>query len=763
MASKRVHSGSESISNYFSKKAKDMGKTQDEDIVHAYNLIHSVISDIAIFRENIEKDFHDWFMDASRIGSELGIVLTVPRLSGRQQHRANAGPENPDPEVYYSGNSILGSHGTSTKPAIDFIVTIALFATLQATQAPGDGSSECQNPPFIKTPFPSNIVTLMDSYDYLYLTVAVGGPWSTLDVDGDTRTWAPAGDSSCRQVTYSCSYNLATQNNWLITQHINTTVNGKALSQVVVRVNFSLNGCPTGGSCQQSFLLQMYQTRNVDPSGSINLTNYAPFSGSRVTVGSNPSGTVVETQDVTVQLGASGGLYLAAQDTGTCVSITRLTVLYYVCPQQVVNFISYPMTLADGGVCSCNPGYTNIGQTCKTCPPGTYKSAQGSSGCLPCPSNSNSSVNGSSQCPCLQGYYRPAGSGADSGCIVARPPSAPQNLTMGTISATAVVLSWTPPQDSGGMGTVFYTVYYQALISGSLRMTWGTVTTTSVSVTNLLPATEYRMTVVAQNGLPGDEGNRSISIRLTTQSASSTSSTPVIVGVVVAVVALVGVLLFVLLLVGMLKHTSKRTKSQGDAVTLSQIDQPQSVQPTYTTTSGQETTILKSTQHADTMYQPLSKEFMSSPSTYAEMKDLQSTHPIQSMQHIPNADTMYQPLSKEFMSSPSTYAEMKHLQSTHPIQSMQHAPNADTMYQPLSKEFMSSPSTYAEMKHLQSTQPVQSMQHTPNADTMYQPLSKEFMSSPSTYAEMKHLQSTQPVQSMQHAPNADTMYLSLTN
>ena len=61
-----------------------MGKTQDEDIVHAYNLIHSVISDIAIFRENIEKDFHDWFMDASRIGSELSIVLTVSRLSGRQ-------------------------------------------------------------------------------------------------------------------------------------------------------------------------------------------------------------------------------------------------------------------------------------------------------------------------------------------------------------------------------------------------------------------------------------------------------------------------------------------------------------------------------------------------------------------------------------------------------------------------------------------------------------------------------------------------------
>ena len=175
-------------------------------------------------------------------------------------------------------------------------------------------------------------------------------------------------------------------------------MDGGALKQVIVRLNFSLNGCLTGGSCQQSFLLQLYETFRIDPIGSLNISNYKTFSGSRVAVGSNPSGTVTETQDVTIQLGESGGLYLAAQDTGTCVSITRLTVLYYVCPQQVVNFISYPMTLADGGIiqlacvsgaglvggqtlittcgsrgvwvapngaCSCNPGYTSIGQTCQ--------------------------------------------------------------------------------------------------------------------------------------------------------------------------------------------------------------------------------------------------------------------------------------------------------------------------------------------------------------------------------------------------------------
>ena len=109
-----------------------MGKTQDEDIVHAYNLIHSVISDIAIFRENIEKDFHDWFMDASRIGSELGIVLTVSRLSGRQQHRANAGPENPDPEVYYRINvaiPFLDQMERLQELNNSFIVTVWLVVT----------------------------------------------------------------------------------------------------------------------------------------------------------------------------------------------------------------------------------------------------------------------------------------------------------------------------------------------------------------------------------------------------------------------------------------------------------------------------------------------------------------------------------------------------------------------------------------------------------------------------------------------------------
>ena len=64
---------------------------------------------------------------------------------------------------------------------------------------------------------------------------------------------------------------------------------------------------------------------------------------------------------------------------------------------------------------------------------------------------------------------------------------------------------------------VVYSVYYQTS-SGSLRMTWGNVSTTSVTVTNLSPATEYVITVVAQNGLYGDERNRSTSVNVITSS-----------------------------------------------------------------------------------------------------------------------------------------------------------------------------------------------------------------------------------------------------
>lgn len=48
---------------------------KDEDIVHAYNFIHSVINDINIFRGNI-KEYYDWFVLAlMHLHSDMAIEI----------------------------------------------------------------------------------------------------------------------------------------------------------------------------------------------------------------------------------------------------------------------------------------------------------------------------------------------------------------------------------------------------------------------------------------------------------------------------------------------------------------------------------------------------------------------------------------------------------------------------------------------------------------------------------------------------------------
>ena len=68
-------------------------------------------------------------------------------------------------------------------------IQIALLFAWVKAQAPGDGVATCQMGPFIKTPFTSNIVPLMDSYDYeQLLSSPTPGTWNSLDVDRDGNT-----------------------------------------------------------------------------------------------------------------------------------------------------------------------------------------------------------------------------------------------------------------------------------------------------------------------------------------------------------------------------------------------------------------------------------------------------------------------------------------------------------------------------------------------------------------------------------------------
>ena len=98
----------------------------------------------------------------------------------------------------------------------------------------------------------------------------------------------------------------------------------------------------------------------------MNTTNYEQFGRARSTT---PDGARFETHTFT--LGPSEtGFYVALQDTGTCVGISRLRVYRYNCPPRQVGLAFYPETPAgvsdiqDVNV-SCNA--TNYGSPQVTC------------------------------------------------------------------------------------------------------------------------------------------------------------------------------------------------------------------------------------------------------------------------------------------------------------------------------------------------------------------------------------------------------------
>ena len=50
--------------------------------------------------------------------------------------------------------------------------------------------------------------------------------------------WVQASSSNCRVTLQVCGFTIGRQDNWLITQHISRMVNGTALQQVTVQVEF---------------------------------------------------------------------------------------------------------------------------------------------------------------------------------------------------------------------------------------------------------------------------------------------------------------------------------------------------------------------------------------------------------------------------------------------------------------------------------------------------------------------------------------------
>ena len=193
-----------------------------------------------------------------------------------------------------------------------------------------------------------------------------------------------------------CGFSAGTQDNWLISQHISRMVNGTALRQVTVQVDFIMNICDIENNCRRSFAIQKYETSTIDTTAARNLSNYE-FVG-RI-VPRDGSGTVRENGSVNINFATEAtGFYLGIQDETSCIVIHRVLVFYYVCPAETSDLITRPETIAPiiGGTA---PPAQVVGQCVENASP-----ESGVQPGLTCSQRGVWSVNGGAGCVCNPGF-----------------------------------------------------------------------------------------------------------------------------------------------------------------------------------------------------------------------------------------------------------------------------------------------------------------------------------------------------------------------
>ena len=152
--------------------------------------------------------------------------------------------------------------------------------------------------------------------------------------------WIQSSNVPCQQTAQVCGFSAGPQNNWLITQLINRTVNGTRLPQVSVLMEFELQGCD---NCQRTFNTHIYETSTENATTAKNIRSYQQVE--RVSPEVINGSRVNETVTVNFNTNHSS-FYFAIQDETTCLIITRLIVFYHICPKRTTNLISYPEIIA---------------------------------------------------------------------------------------------------------------------------------------------------------------------------------------------------------------------------------------------------------------------------------------------------------------------------------------------------------------------------------------------------------------------------------
>uniref|UniRef100_A0A8C6TG09 receptor protein-tyrosine kinase n=1 Tax=Neogobius melanostomus TaxID=47308 RepID=A0A8C6TG09_9GOBI len=347
--------------------------------------------------------------------------------------------------------------------------------------------------------------------------------------------------------TYSvCNVGEREQDNWLRTTFIQRQ---PAASRVFVELQFIVRDCTSFDgatlTCKETINLFVSEA-DADVGTTFRKGQFkkvATIAPDEIT-GKNELRINTETRVVDNLL--RKGFYLAFQDNGACVALLSVRVYYKTCPATVQSLASFKETVAAGenkdlrkvigecvdnavseeqpwifctvdgewvvpvGQCQCKAGYEKVDNACKECPEGFFKPTASGDSCQPCPAYTQKQGTGAESCPCLEGFYRAQTDSEMDPCSGL--PSAPRNLVASTtqLSAGKLLLSWSPPEDTGGRSDITYSVECQRC-DGLVCQTCGEkirydpsssgLTDTRVSVSELDAHLNYTFTVEAHSGV----------------------------------------------------------------------------------------------------------------------------------------------------------------------------------------------------------------------------------------------------------------------
>uniref|UniRef100_A0A087YAT4 receptor protein-tyrosine kinase n=1 Tax=Poecilia formosa TaxID=48698 RepID=A0A087YAT4_POEFO len=396
------------------------------------------------------------------------------------------------------------------------------------------------------------LVTFQAKEEVLLDMKATGGELGWL-------TWSPnQGDRSGWEVTqrtlngsqfytYSiCNVEEREQDNWLRTTFIQRR---PSVSQVFVELQFIVRDCNSfdGASltCKETFNLYSSDA-DADVGTAFRKGQFRKVATVAPDEITKKNDMRINTETKVVQSLSQKGFYLAFQDIGACIALLSVRVYYKACPATTKSLASFPETVAGGlnqqlkkvsgkcvdnaysedlphiyctaegewvvpvGQCQCDAGFEEVEDACQECQPGFFKAEASRDKCEPCPANTQSQDSRSLFCVCMDGFYRALTDPVTGPCSGL--PSAPRGLvaTPNSLTPGKLLLSWQPPEDTGGRSDITYSVECHRW-EGSQHLPCGEkirydpantgLLDTKVSVSELDPYLNYTFTVEVHSGV----------------------------------------------------------------------------------------------------------------------------------------------------------------------------------------------------------------------------------------------------------------------